>query len=70
MIIFILQGVLGTILCLGTKNKGPIPINKNLWYMCNFHAILDSRISMMCVCIQCYTLVYAVEPGHAVVREM
>ena len=26
-----IQGVLGTILCLGTKNKGPIPINKNLW---------------------------------------
>ena len=26
-----MQGVLGTILSLGTKNEGPIPINKNLW---------------------------------------
>ena len=26
-----LQSVLGTVLCLGQKNGGIIPLNKNLW---------------------------------------
>lgn len=28
---FLLQSMLGTLLCLGQKNEGLIPLNKNLW---------------------------------------
>ena len=31
--LYIMQGLLGTILCEGQKNEGVIPINKNLWYV-------------------------------------
>merc|ERR1719411_1962849 len=66
----LLTGVLAAILCLGTQNDGPVPVNKNLWSI-SFVLVTSCFAFLLLSLLYCgHSVGYNLFPFHFVIGDM